>query len=251
MYLTLKDVLLHFLSVEIFFGDIPRISPFYFPFWFLHCFSSEIRFSNISSWSSLLRSPLEPSILGVEREGACLLLSCLPCSASMPSLLTSFSPTSVHTSPFLLKQTTCLLPAGTSFSPPLPMTSLLYVSFTPATSCCHLSIFSIYNLKSIFSIFFPPLPGNAFQSLALSLQPHSLGQLWPAQWLSASFRSGPMGLPSSLCWHAFHAFCIDMTFLITKATDPFTFCRGPRVSCSPHLEHRSWLPVLFRCFCEF
>lgn len=86
----------------------------------------------------------------------------------MPSLLTSFSPTSVHTSPFLLKQTACLLPAGTSFSPPLPMTSLLYVSFTPATSCCHLAIFSIYNLKSIFSIFFPPLPGNAFQSLALS-----------------------------------------------------------------------------------
>ena len=83
----------------------------------------------------------------------------------------------------------------TSCSPPVPVTRLLCVSFTWAGSCSS-AVFSIYSLKPAFSIFFPHLPGNALQSLTPCYS-QLLGQVWPAQWLSVSFPSDPMGLPSS------------------------------------------------------
>ena len=218
-----------------------------FPLWFLYCISSEIGFSAIFSWSSLLKSSWEPSILEVGREGAAFpdVLSSLfsPCHplASLPPpppVLTEVHfHRQAHSSPS---------EAGPSCSPPLPVTSLLYVSFTSAGSCSS-AVFSICSLKSTFSIFFPRLPSNAFQSLTPCYSHIHWGRCEQLNGFVSPFILIPWGcpLPMPLCSPCILHGCGLSDY---KSDRQSTFCRRPRGALFPTQRALAWLPVIFRCF---
>lgn len=146
-----------FLSLEILCGDIPWTSLWIFPFEFFTAFS-QIRFSIILSWSSLSWT----LHAGVGRGAPFSFYLVFPVLPLHPNLLTPIVH-GAHTSPLELKQAHLFpSPVGTSFSPPLPLNSLLYSPHQLQAVIRQSFPSTTWKPPSLF--FSLCLPGNAFQS---------------------------------------------------------------------------------------
>lgn len=163
--------------------------------------------------------------------------------SAVPLLWLSHKPLFTKTGP------ACLLQQELTFPAPAPAFPCS-VHCSPQPLMLSLDNLFTYHPKATFFIFFPCLLGNDFQSLALPVRLHSLGQVWPAHLLHIPFHSGlcrwPVGMPSS---PADRLSCILHRHGLShcKSDAPFIFCRRPSdVLDSPPWEHLSWRRVLFR-----
>ena len=204
-----------------------------FPFDFFIAFPLKSD-SVISPWSSFLRSPWEPSILGWGEKEAPFLLSCLP--RLPPAVLSPHSliPTSAHASPFSLRQDPRLLPRQDQLLPSRACDS-------PALCIFHLGWFLFFSSllhlhPEICLLHF--LPASAWQCLS---KPHSRLQPVAGADVTSSMAFCLLsfwshGAAFFLCCYVSHAFCMAVAFLITKVTDHPLSAEGPEVLYSPHIE---------------
>lgn len=206
-----------------------------FPLWFLYCISSEIRFSAIFSWSSLLKSPWEPSILEVGREGA-----------AFPDVLSSlFSPCHPLASlppPHQCSQKSIFTDRPTHLLPRQDLAAPLPCLWLPCFMCLSPRLVLVLQLSFPSAAWNPP---SLFSSHVCLAMPFKASLLATATFTGAGVSSSMAlyllsswshGAALFLCRYALHAFCMAVAFLITKVTDNPLSAEGPEVPYSPHRE---------------